>query len=377
MPYITVSMTPVRYQITLDDILSGNVDMSRMVNPNTNNTRTTFRSRFDSKFLSQFDFDNMLSKILLFNERHKTLFEAERPELYHTFFVPKKSGGLRRIDEPLPELKNALYELKDILEKDLLALYHTAAFAYVKGRCTVDAIKRHQANESKWFAKLDFTDFFGSTTEDFVYNMFSEIFPFCEIVRTNVGANALRKALSLCFLNGGLPQGTPTSPLITNVMMIPIDHQIANDLRKADEHYVYTRYADDLTISSRVNFSIDALQNYIIEVCQRFNAPFSLNRKKTRYGSSSGRNWNLGLMLNKDNQITIGHKNARNFKAMCNNYINDKLKGVNWDLHSVQNFQGIISYYRSIEREYIDYIIRHYNQKYKVDIMTMIKADLK
>lgn len=376
MPYITIQQSPIYYQLTLDDILDGAVDVSKMVVPNVTNTRTHFKANLNENFLNKFDFDAMICVLEKFNEQHTNLFEADRQSLYETFHIPKKSGGLREINAPVPELMDALRQLKTIFEVNMFASYHTSAFAYVKGRCTIDSIKRHQQNESKWFAKLDFSNFFGSTTEDFVISMFSMIFPFSEIVKRRDGLEALRKALSLCFLNGGLPQGTPISPTITNVMMIPIDHQICNELRKMDEHYVYTRYADDILVSSKVSFDYDKLQDYILGVLKKFNAPFILKKEKTRYGSSAGRNWNLGVMLNKDNEITIGHQKKKAFKAMCCNYICDKKKGVAWDRHDIQTFQGLISYYRMVEKDYIDYVIDHNNQKFGVNIEALIKSDL-
>ena len=97
---------------------------------------------------------------------------------------------------------------------------------------TIDALKRHQRNNSRWFLKLDFSNFFGSTTHEFVLRQLSSIFPYSEIVKSERGREALSKALSLCFLNGVLPQGTPFSPTITNIMMIPIDHAIAKMCRE-------------------------------------------------------------------------------------------------------------------------------------------------
>jgi len=376
MPYITIKQSPIYYQITLDDILNGAIDVSKMVVPNVTNTRTHYTERINAKFLENFNIDEMIEILKRFNIQNEKLFEADRQSLYETFYIPKKSGGLREINAPVPELMTALRNLKTIFEVNMFALYHTSAFAYVKGRCAVDSVKRHQQNESKWFAKLDFSNFFGSTTEDFVLQMFSMIFPFSEIVKREDGLEALRKSLSLCFLNGGLPQGTPISPTITNVMMIPIDHQLANELRNMDEHYTYTRYADDILISSRVSFDYNGLQDYILGVLKKFNAPFALKKEKTRYGSSSGRNWNLGVMLNKDNEITIGHQKKKTFKAMCCNYICDKKKGVNWDKHDVQVFAGLISYYRMIEKDYIDYVIKHNNEKFGVNIEALIKSDL-
>ena len=362
--------------MSFDDILEGNVDLSRMVVPNVTNTRTHYKEFLKDSFLEKFNFDAMIEALHQFNNQHANLFDVERSTLYDKFFIPKKSKGLREINAPLPELMDALRQLKTIFEVNMFALYHTSAFAYVKGRCTIDSIKRHQQNESKWFAKLDFSNFFGSTTEEFVMSMFSMIFPFSEIVKRKEGFDALKRALSLCFLDGGLPQGTPISPTITNIMMIPIDHQICNELRKMDEYYVYTRYADDILISSKVNFDCDKLQDYIIGVLHKFNAPFILKKEKTRYGSSAGRNWNLGVMLNKDNAITIGHQKKKTFKAMCCNYICDKKKKVQWDLHDVQVFSGLISYYRMVEKDYIDYVIQQYNKKFGVDLESLIKDDL-
>ena len=377
MPYITIQQSPIYYQMSFDDILEGTVDVSKMVVPNATNTRTHYSEYLKSSFLERFDFDSMIDTLKQFNQQHENLFNVDRKSLYETFYIPKKSGGLREINAPVPELMTALRNLKTIFEVNMFALYHTSAFAYVKGRCTIDSIKRHQQNESKWFAKLDFSNFFGSTTEEFVLSMFSMIFPFSEIVKRTDGLEALKRALSLCFLNGGLPQGTPISPTITNVMMIPIDHQLCNELRKMDEHFVYTRYADDILISSKVNFDCNKIQDYVISVLHKFNAPFILKKEKTRYGSSAGRNWNLGVMLNKDNQITIGYRKKKAFKAMCCNYICNKQNGVAWELHDIQVFAGLISYYRMIEKDYINYVIEHYNQKFNVNIEAMIKEDLR
>jgi len=377
MPYITIKQPPAYRQISFEDMMAGVTDLSKYVSYNTSNTRTHFTDNINLKLLDNTDVAHMISLLTAFNQTHEALFTKDRVSLYNTFHIPKNSGGLRRIDAPTPELMTALRQLKDIFEENMFALYHTSAFAYVRGRSTVDAVKRHQRNESKWFIKLDFSNFFGSTTPDFVFSMFSQIFPFSEIVNSTAGRNELLKALSLCFLNGGLPQGTPISPFITNVMMIPLDHRISNALRNFDrKRFVYTRYADDLLISCQYDFDKNRVQAFISKTLEEFNAPFSINQSKTRYGSSSGRNWNLGVMLNKDNQITIGHKKKKHFKAMLDGYVRCKKSGESWDLHDVQVLNGLISYYCMIEKDYINYVIKQYGEKNGIDILASIKADL-
>ena len=297
MPYITIKQQPVYRQMSFEDIMDGVDDLSKYVQYNETNTRTHWVEQPNQKLLENTNVSRMINQLKIFNGSKEELFAQDRASLYHTFHIPKSSGGLRRIDAPQPELMNALRELKTVFETHMFALYHTTAFAYVRGRSTIDAIKRHQRNESKWFLKLDFTNFFGSTTPTFVFNMLSLIFPFSEMVKQPDGKTELQKALSLCFLNGGLPQGTPISPFITNVMMIALDHTISNGLRNFDKNrFVYTRYADDLLISCKYDFDKDSVEKFLIDTLAKFHAPFSIKPEKTRYGSSAGRNWNLGVM---------------------------------------------------------------------------------
>ena len=378
MVYITVMQSPIYHQMTLEEFLFQNFQAPTILNTNVSNTRTYAYETVSEHFTSRIDTDALIRKLVRFNEQTEALRTQERSTLYETFHIPKKSGGLRRIDAPKPELMNALRNLKTIFEEDFHALYHTAAFAYVKNRCTVDAVKRHQKNNSKWFGKLDLHDFFGSTTLDYVIKMFSMVFPFSEIVKAPNGEAELRKALDLAFLNGGLPQGTPLSPLITNVMMIPVDYKLANAFRDFDkQRFIYTRYADDFIISSKVDFDVHRVEKLVVDTLHEFGAPFTINESKTRYGSSAGCNWNLGVMLNKDNEITVGHKKKRQFQSMLYNYVTDKRKGISWPREDIQTMQGLHSYYRMVEPETIDAIVKHTNEKMETDVLRLIKDDLR
>ena len=376
--YITFKQSPHFHQMTLEELLFATDARSYMISANTANTRTYTTDHPQRKLLEQINAADLIAKLNAFNEENECLhYVDDKRKLYHTFHIPKKSGGLRRIDAPNNALMEALRNLKQIFEVDFHALYHTSAFAYVKNRSTIDAVKRHQQNESKWFAKYDLSDFFGSTTLDFVMKMLSMIFPFSEVMMYKSGEEALRKALDLAFLNGGLPQGTPISPLITNLIMIPIDYKLSNTLRDFDkQHFVYTRYADDFLISSKYDFDHKKIESLISDTLREFGAPFSLKPQKTRYGSSAGSNWNLGVMLNKDNEITIGHKKKRAFQAMLHQYIMDKKNGCGWEIHDVMTLQGYYAYYRMVEGETIDKIVSHIDEKHGVNVLDMIKADL-
>ena len=376
MTYLVTRQFPAARQISIDDLLNDldNQDV-RQRHVTKGGTMTRIVNCVPREIVEKVNIPGLIAKLDSFNAQNAELFEKNRHSLYHTFYIPKQHGGLRRIDAPKDELMCALRDLKTLLETHFNMLYHTSAYAYAKKRSTVDAVKRHQANASKWFLHTDFSNFFGSTTPEFTLRMLSMIFPFSEIVTDPHGKAALEKALSLAFLDGGLPQGTPLSPAITNAIMIPIDHRLANEFAK--HQMVYTRYADDIDVSSKIDFKYWNTVHVINKVVrEEFGAPFMIKPEKTKYVSIAGRNWHLGVMLNKDNEITIGHQKKKQFKAMVCNYINDKKCGVTWDLNDVQVFRGIISYYIMVEREYIMYTINSYNKKFGVDLLKMISEDI-
>lgn len=374
--YLTTRLSPSYHQFTWEDLLLG-TGTPGLISENKSNTRTVKidSAKIKERFGSEQKIQNLIYELRSFNKDSESLRDTQREKLYNTFYIPKRSRGFRRIDAPNDELMNTLRRLKSILENDFGLLYHTSAFAYVKHRCTVDAVKRHQQNNSKWFAKLDLSNFFGSTTKEFVLNMFSRIYPLSEVMCDKAGKIELERAIDLAFLNGGLPQGTPVSPTITNVMMIPVDFELTRALR--DKGFVYTRYADDFMISSKTNFSVKEIENIVSDVLKRFGAPFAINGEKTRYGSSAGSNWMLGVMLNKENEITVGAKRKRQLKAALHNYAMDKKNGIDWEQNDVQVLAGNIAYCRSVETNTIDNIIEELSKKTRVNIRKAIKEDLK
>ena len=377
--YITVNREPRVYQLTFEDIMYGLDESKLALQKDTRDTTTWKVDTINRRLIEKTDFNAMQAALRGFVERYQDLIAVEdKSTLYRSFKIPKRSGGLRQIDAPNDELKRALYDLKMIFEKKFYMSYHTAAFAYVHGRSTIDSVKRHQQNKSRWFLKTDMRHFFPSTSQEFLMKMLCMTFPFCSFIHDDWGnRELLEKALSLCFLNGGLPQGTPTSPMLTNALMIPIDHAISKMCHEYQPHLCYTRYADDILISSEYSFKWTDVQSKLIAILESFGAPFSLHPDKTRYGSSAGRNWNLGVMLNAENKITIGHEKKKVFKAMVFQFMTDDAKGVAWALEDVQHFLGLVSYYRMVEKESIDTILATYSAKFNKDVEATAKALLK
>ena len=383
MIYVTVKQPPVYHQMSLEEYLFDLPSRPVYARGDCTTTRTYEYVNLTERVKNFANVRKLTESLSAFNKETERLRSAPRKSLYYEFYIPKKTGGLRRIDAPNEELKRALRDLKKIFEREFGALYHTSAFAYVPGRSTISAMERHRDNESRWFAKYDLSNFFGSTTFDFIMKQLSMIFPFSEVMKTASGKKELEKAIDLCTLDGALPQGTPISPMLTNLIMIPIDFALTKGLMEFDtgnghtQRFVYTRYADDFQVSSRYDFRFRDVENFIRKTMQDMEAPYVMKPEKTRYGSSSGSNWNLGLMLNANNEITVGHKKKRQLQAMIASYIMDKRNGKSWELHDVQVMDGLINYYSNVEgKEKIAAIVNHVAEKFGVDVFSMIRNDL-
>lgn len=291
---------------------------------------------------------------------------------YRHFQIPKKSNPhkMRQIDAPDEILSTVQTGYKTIIEHLLLVKAHKAAHAYVKNCSTVTAMQVHQKNESNWYLQIDLKDFFNSITGDWLKDMLLQVYPFPYIEEEHL--NDLIKA---SLLNGTLPQGSHLSPLLTNIAMVPIDHDLTEKLHNyKGHHYVYTRYADDITISCKEKFDPNEILDIVKSVFIKWIVPFRINNEKTRFGSKAGRNYHLGIIVNKDNQLSVGHEKNQKFRAMIFNFCT---VGDEWERHDIQKMLGLISYYKAIEPDFVEKTLRKYNSKFNINIEAKAKALIK
>lgn len=286
---------------------------------------------------------------------------------YKVFNIPKASGGFRTIKAPNELLKRNMQDILFLLKKCNINA-SDSAYAYVEGRDCKHALQRHQTNNSNWFLKLDISKFFDKCNPVWVERMLGSTYPFTERYRA-----VAHDLVKLCTLDDALPQGSPLSPFITNLIMTPIDYEINKCLAGMQGTYIYTRYADDMLISSRTQIPVEDIIVMIKSVFKKFDTPFSLNETKTRYGSKAGSNWNLGIMYNKDNNLTVGHKRKRMLKAMVHRFATTDT----FTLEECYALQGELAYLKAIEPEYYTLFINFINKKYDRDIYNALLYNIK
>ena len=336
--------------------------------------RQTHTKIYDAELVRELHTQPWLSQLIRTADRC-IQFKNRNPDTetwYTTFHIPKRSGGFRRIDAPIPALKDMQREVLEALTKDpaigntTFVHSHNAAHAYIEHRSTVTAMQLHQHNQSWWFLKMDLKDFFPSITPTSMQFILKSLYPFC-FVQDSV----LEELLSVCFWHGGLPQGAVTSPTLSNLYMVPFDKALSDQFYNWNRRtHIYTRYADDILISGRERFDWVEAAAFIKQTAEQYN--LQVKEEKTRFGSRAGRNWNLGLMLNKDNDLTLGNERKQKYRAMIWNFLMDYKNHVEWSVEDVQILQGRINYLRQIEPAYVSTVIERYNRKTGCDFQQIM-----
>jgi RNA-directed DNA polymerase len=199
---------------------------------------------------------------------------------YHTATIPKSDGTKRKLLVPDDLLKMIQ---RNIARNILSGLeISSCASAYFKGTSVLKNASVHTGK--RLVLKLDIEDFFGSITFPMVLSCAFSSRYFPPTVGTMLTA--------LCCYYDYLPQGAPSSPAISNLVMKPFD-----DYMKAwceDRNISYTRYCDDMT------FSGDFQPGQVIRKVSGFldAMGFALNREKTKILSCGSRQTVTGIVVN-------------------------------------------------------------------------------
>lgn len=214
---------------------------------------------------------------LLKTDQRRLLLLARQPP-YKVFTVPKKDGGERQIEAPGAELKKVLGHLNHFLQSVYYFEKPSAAYGFIVGvlndddrRNVVTNARRHTGRP--YLLNADLIDFFHAITREQIVKIFQgKPFQFSKDLPDLLA--------DLTTYQGRLPMGTPTSPVLSNFACRELDEQLS--AYAEDMLWVYTRYADDMSFSSRKPIDADKIDSVraIIE-----KAGFEINQRKLKtYG---------------------------------------------------------------------------------------------
>jgi hypothetical protein len=209
------------------------------------------------------------------------------------FQVPKKSGGFRTIEAPCDELKAKQRAALPTLHQSMRISPFAHGFAPGKNVATHAT---HHCGK-KWVLSMDVADFFPSVTKTLAWRKL--VFRDNSRGRAKVWADYDMDTHFHDFNDGKglrLPQGAPASPLIANAVLYKFDWAFAAYC--AQRNCAYTRYADDLVVSSSTASEAVAWQLCAMATSMLKTLGFEVNRKKTQLMHDRRRQIVCGLVVN-------------------------------------------------------------------------------
>lgn len=238
------------------------------------------------------------------------LYKAKR---YRHFQIRKKSGGLRTIHSP----DNALKVIQQKLNQVLHAAY--------RGRSSVHGFARHRSiltNAGRHVGcnlllNFDLADFFPSIH-------FGRVKGLLQSKPYSLPEESAIVLAQICCHEKTLPAGAPTSPVVANMVCGKMDSQLKELASRF--RCKYTRYADDITLSTDLTRFPPAiayrekeskqwsLGNELLKIIT--DNGFKINPTKTRCGSPGTRLEVTGLTINRG--INVSRKIIRQVRAMLN-----------------------------------------------------------
>lgn len=255
---------------------------------------------------------------LKFKKKQFTYYAFYAKNKYKKFTIPKKSGGQREVLAPVKGLKHILTALNIIFQSVYKS--HMVCHGFTQHRSVVTNAKNHIGKN--YVYNIDLENFFPNIYQARIwkrlqYPPFNFNLDVANLVSNLVCYQYNTSFSSACEQSvekdiNFLPQGAPTSPILSNIICERLDRKL---FKLAKKHNLkYTRYADDMTFSSDHNVyqeDSEFLQK-LHKIIDSEN--FTLNTKKTRLQKRGYKQEVTGLIVNE--KINVSRKYIKNLRAL-------------------------------------------------------------
>ncbi len=293
----------------------------------------------------------------------RVIYIRNTDNLYSQFTIKKKNGSDRHISAPDPELKEIQSRLSDLLQDCLNNIRENSkednnfSHGFERNRSIITNAEKHKSK--KWVLNIDLSNFF----DEFNFGRVRGYF----LKNKNFSLNTELSTLiaKIACHQDKLPQGSPCSPVITNLILVSLDRRLSNLCNRVG--CTYTRYADDITIStnkkelprniikSHNENSIDLNKKFLKEI---ISSGFQINLNKLRLFDRKCRQEVTGLTVNRF--VNVDNKYAKKIRAMAHSLftkggytLTDK-KTREQRAGNINELGGMLSF--------IDYVDKHNNR---------------
>ena len=248
---------------------------------------------------------------------------------YVRFKITKKTGGFREISAPKPQLKRLQYWILDNILNKVSVSEQTHGFVSKKSILTNATPHLGRAV----VINCDLQNFFPTVNYARVKGLFqsmgysSEVAALLALLTTEAEQKEVILDGEKLFLYTGaryLPQGSPASPMITNLICRKLDRRMDGVSQKLG--FTYTRYADDMTFSAESYTAINKMLYWVKKITQEEG--FTLHPEKTRIMKKGARQEVTGIVVNE--KPSISRKELKKFRALLYQIEQEGIEGKSW-----------------------------------------------
>lgn len=277
--------------------------------------------------------------------------EVDKGTHYHSWKVPKRTGGERTITAPMPKLKALQrWALEHYFEK---LPVHAAAHGFLPARSVLTNALQHVGADV--VVKLDVKDFFPTVTWKRVKGLLRKsgatepVATLLALLCTEAPRQLVEfreQTLHVATGPRALPQGAPTSPAITNALCMRLDQRLSALARSLG--CTYTRYADDLTFSfkktpERKRLALGILVETTKDILK--SEGFTLHGKKTQVLRRGAAQRVTGLTINDAGPQVAKARVSRDVVRRLRAAIHNRAKGKPYrDGESHAHLQGLAAW---------------------------------
>jgi len=268
---------------------------------------------------------------------------------YKDYYVKKHTEGLRLISQPSKEVKFLQRWIVDNIFVNLPI--HNKVFSYRVGVGIRDIAKRHK--NYNYLLKMDFKDFFPSITYKDIKHFLINHKKFFDI---NLNLDDFDRICSIVCKNKKLTIGSPSSPIISNVILFSFDDYWDNYCKK--QNIEYSRYADDIYFSTNTPDLLFDFPKKIKRYLSEMKHPkLIVNDNKTVFTSRKHSKKVTGLVVTSDRNISIGRNQKRIIKSLVHKYCLGTLSE-----DKISYLRGYISFVNSVDPLFINALKKKYGK---------------
>ncbi|MCW0345887.1 hypothetical protein NB703_003980 [Pantoea ananatis] len=234
-------------------------------------------------------------------------------------------------------------------------------FSYRKEVNITDAVRPHC--KSDFIFKTDITNFFPSISANAVSEKLEKYCAQISTVDAEDVRDNIERIVYLCTLNKRLPVGFASSPSVSNFCFYDYDNLIESYCR--EKNYIYSRYADDLIISSqseinKENITADLSTILTSDALLRL----SLNHKKTKIITKKYERKILGVSILNNGKMTVSKTTKNDIEVKLHLLKTDREKLVDYtgmdEMSSILSIAGVLSQINNIDKDYLYHLRRKY-----------------